>query len=56
MAEFVLFSTIIFLGLSLLWTKSTWVNFVIKMTFILMTVFGAYLLFGPSNIIAQLAR
>jgi hypothetical protein len=56
MAEFILIATIIFLCFALLWTKRTGLNFLIKIVFILMTVFGTYLLFGPANIISMLVK
>ncbi len=56
MAEFVLFSTIIFLVFSIAWSKETPLNLFVKVVFTLMTVYGAYVLFGPANVIAQLAK
>lgn len=56
MSEFVFISTIIFLLFALVWDKSTVLNLIIKVSFICMTVFGAYLLFGPTNLIQTLVK
>ena len=56
MAEFVLISTIVNFMFALVWSTSTFLNVSIKTWFSVMTVAGMYLMFGPSNIIAQLAK
>lgn len=56
MAEFILISTIINLSWAILWSKKDMFNFAVKVVYICMTVFGAYLLFGPANMIASLSH
>ena len=56
MADFILIATIVFAFFALIWKCSDAANTIIKLVLLVMVVWGMYLLFGPVNAIAQLAR
>lgn len=56
MAEFLIIQTIVNLVFGIIWSQKTGMNLFLKVMFIVLTAVGAYLLFGPANIVATLSK
>lgn len=56
MSEYVLLNSIFSFMFAIVWSKDSIPNLLTKVSLYVNTIWGAYLMFGPTNLITQFAK